>query len=246
MANLVKKFAAERKLSKQRNESAPEISNEEIFSALKSVNATIHAGFKEAYAQISVLKEQAEPEKTEGYSVTDLREELQGIMTHITTTKSDIAALKPKDGADADQITAATGELDAVVESTENATSDILKAAEDIQNAVDSIRAEHAVQSVENLDKHLDAVEMEGMNILMACGFQDLTGQRINKVVNTLRYIEDHTDALIKIWGITEGTADGALIPNAPDDVRPDQDLLHGPSTDGTDVSQDDIDTLFG
>ena len=135
--------------------------------------------------------------------------------------------------------------MDAVVEATETATSSILKASEDIQTAVDAIRAEHAVESVENLDKNLDSIEMEGMNILMACGFQDLTGQRINKVVNTLRYIEDHIDALIKVWGITEGTADGALIPNAPNDDRPDQDLLHGPSTDGSGVSQDDIDALF-
>ncbi|MBT7581357.1 MAG: hypothetical protein HN572_00240, partial [Kordiimonadaceae bacterium] len=197
MANSVKKFAAERKLAKQRSESGPEISNEDLFSALKSVNATISAGFKEAYARIDALGQQADaPDEIEEFSVTDLREDLQGIMTHITTTKSEIAALKPKNDADTDQITAATGELDAVVEATETATSDILKAAEDVQTAVDAIRAEHAIESVENLDKNLDTIEMEGMNILMACGFQDLTGQRINKVVNTLRYIEDHIDAL--------------------------------------------------
>ena len=246
MANSVKKFAAERKLAKQRNENGPEISNSEIFSALRSVNATINAGFKEAYARIDALSEQAvAPDDIEEFSVTDLREELQGIMTHISTTKSEIAALKPKNETETDQITAATGELDAVVDATAAATSDILKAAEDLQTAVDAIRAEHAIESVENLDKNLDAIEMEGMNILMDCGFQDLTGQRINKVVNTLRYIEDHIDALIKVWGITEGTADGALIANAPDDARPDQDLLHGPSTDGSGVSQDDIDALF-
>jgi chemotaxis regulatin CheY-phosphate phosphatase CheZ len=248
MAGAVKKFAAERRLAKQRKESGPEISNDEIFSALRSVNATIQAGFKEAYARIEKINDTVEtsvPEEVEGYSVTDLREELHGIMTHISTTKSEIAALKPKNETDSDQISAATGELDAVVESTAAATSDILKAAEEIQTYVEAIREEHVVQSVENLDKHLDCIEMEGMNVLMACGFQDLTGQRINKVVNTLRYIEDHIDALIKVWGITEGTAEGPLIANAPDDSRPDQDLLHGPSTDGSGVSQDDIDALF-
>ena len=78
MANSVKKFAAERKLAKQRNENGPEISNSEIFSALRSVNATINAGFKEAYARIDALSEQAvAPDDIEEFSVTDLREELR-------------------------------------------------------------------------------------------------------------------------------------------------------------------------
>ena len=33
-----------------------------------------------------------------------------------------------------------------------------------------------------------------------ACSFQDITGQRVNKVVKTIRYIQDWIVAMIGIW----------------------------------------------
>ena len=74
----------------------------------------------------------------------------------------------------------------------------------------------------------------------MACSFQDITGQRTTKVVNTLRYIEQRVNSMIAIWDLTETTK--AKI--EPLDKRPDAHLLNGPSSNG--VSQDDVDAMFG
>ena len=83
------------------------------------------------------------------------------------------------------------------------------------------------------------------LDILMACGFQDLTGQRIKKVVNTLHYMERRVASMVEIWGIEAGTATTEIVAMAEGDERPDKELLHGPQAEGAGVSQADIDALF-
>jgi len=83
---------------------------------------------------------------------------------------------------------------------------------------------------------------MEATNILMACGFQDITGQRISKVVSTLRYLEERVDAMIRIWGVDGIPPDE--IPQARKDTRPDAHLLNGPSLTGG-VDQSAVDELM-
>jgi chemotaxis regulatin CheY-phosphate phosphatase CheZ len=75
---------------------------------------------------------------------------------------------------------------------------------------------------------------------MTACSFQDLTGQRITKVVNALRYIETRINAMIGIWGIDEAAKAEA---SKADDARPDAHLLNGPQTEAADQSE--IDSLF-
>ena len=81
----------------------------------------------------------------------------------------------------------------------------------------------------------------------MACAFQDLTGQRINKVANTLQALEDQIDALFQAMNIAEGTGEGGLdaTTTAADDHSPGTDLLHGPQDEGEGISQDEIAKLF-
>ena len=38
------------------------------------------------------------------------------------------------------------------------------------------------------------------VQIFEACNFQDLTGQRVGKVVETLAFLEEHVDRLMEIW----------------------------------------------
>lgn len=169
--------------------------------------------------------------------------ELVELLDRIQSTKSEVAALRPSEGA-TDQIMMATMELEAVVQATEQATSDILEAAEGLQNTVDLLRSSDLTLSeIPSIAEHL---EDAATNILMTCSFQDITGQRINAAVNTLLYVEESLSRIVELWGISAGTADASLQRNAPSDERPDKELLHGPQMDGHGVSQDDIDKLFG
>jgi chemotaxis regulatin CheY-phosphate phosphatase CheZ len=161
-----------------------------------------------------------------------LRHELLEMSGFIQRTREEIAALHPEDEKSS-RILLATGELDAIVSATERATSDILGCAERIQAAA------------ERLPKTPEAAEAAGeigaqaMEIMMACSFQDITGQRTTKVVNTLRYIEQRVNSMIAIWDVTNGRS----APVEPLDKRPDAHLLNGPTTNG--VSQADVDAMF-
>ena len=167
-----------------------------------------------------------------------LRAELHDMAASIVETKRQIAALQPKE-AGKNRIMAATGELDAIVSATERATSEIIAQAELLLSVGEEIRQSGAAA-------FSDRVDEIGTNILMACSFQDITGQRTNKVVNAMRYLEHRINAMVTIWGGEDFASSGEVDPTEDDDMvdrRPDAHLLNGPSTDG--VAQDDIDALF-
>ena len=166
-----------------------------------------------------------------------LRLELQQMSASIQETRREISAIKPKSNSDS-RIMAATEELDAIVTSTERATTDILTSTEKLQEIVDHLR-----------DKDVDAQtcdELEELitNIFMACSFQDITGQRTTKVVNTMRYLEQRVNSMIAIWGpsVSEAVPDSM---DGGEDARPDSHLLNGPAKEGEGASQEDIDRLM-
>ena len=166
-----------------------------------------------------------------------LRRELQDLSSHIAETRREIAALKPDDPS-ADRIMRATEELDAILQSTEHATTEILNGSERIQSVADRLRKDQP-----DLAQMLDN---EVTEIMTACSFQDITGQRMTKVVNTLRYIERRVHAMIQIWGL-EGLDEvemAAALVNEPKDVRPDAHLMHGPPLRGA-INQDAVDMLL-
>jgi chemotaxis regulatin CheY-phosphate phosphatase CheZ len=163
-----------------------------------------------------------------------LRQELREMGAYIHQTRREIAALRPND-AGANRIMAATGELDAIVSATERATSDILNGVERIQDLTLKLPKTSDVAPIaEEIQAHVTEV-------LTACSFQDITGQRTTKVVNTLRYIEQRVNSMIEIWGV-----DSTASPSPPmvEDTRPDAHLLNGPALDGG-PSQADVDALF-
>jgi chemotaxis regulatin CheY-phosphate phosphatase CheZ len=165
-----------------------------------------------------------------------LRKELQEISSHIVQTRSEISALQP-DQEGKSRIYLATSELDAIVSSTERATYDILNGAERIQAASQQLPQSPEVSV---LAKEIGSQAIE---IMTACSFQDLTGQRITKVVNALRYIETRINAMIDIWGLDEGGKTDKPDTSKAHDQRPDAHLLNGPQSEAADQSE--IDSLF-
>jgi chemotaxis protein CheZ len=84
------------------------------------------------------------------------------------------------------------------------------------------------------------------VKIFEACNFQDLTGQRITKVVRALSFIEERVEAMMGVWNKREFET----MPLPPGMAAKDGDLdLHGPNkvdqSKGM-ISQADIDALFG
>ncbi|MCB1411765.1 MAG: protein phosphatase CheZ [Xanthobacteraceae bacterium] len=171
-----------------------------------------------------------------------LKIELDLIHNAITRTKQEIAVLHGKsfNGAEMAKV---TGELGAVVGGTEEATQHILEAAEAIDNAAS------AMAKVTSPDQHRllsEEIQERVVAIFEACNFQDLTGQRISKVMSTMKFIEHHINAMMEIWGGVDAIK--AHAPAVIDDRVGDDRLLNGPRSEGDagHASQDDIDALFG
>ena len=161
---------------------------------------------------------------------TTLYSEFRGLSEYIQRARTEISELRPND-LKQDKIPRAGLELEAIVASTETATGTIMDSAEEIMSADPTA------------DDYAEKVNEACMNIFEACSFQDITGQRITKVVATLTYIEERLHGLQDAWGPDIADADG----DAPDDddIRPDSDLLNGPALDGEGIQQDQIDSLL-
>ncbi|WP_430910081.1 chemotaxis protein [Methylobacterium sp. sgz302541] len=171
-----------------------------------------------------------------------MRGELDKMKEAITRTKEELAALHRSENHGKGMRRAAD-ELDAVVESTERATSNLLTAIEDIESQANMLRAQRLSRAgQENVDAILERV----VAAYEACNFQDLTGQRISKIVGVMKFVEDHLDRVIDAWGGLEGFRDLVGIPSGPS-IDDESSLLNGPKLDDDigHVDQTDIDSLF-
>jgi chemotaxis protein CheZ len=164
--------------------------------------------------------------------------ELEGLSRFIRHAKTEIAALRPDEIQDK-HLPIAADELDAIVGATEQATHVILDSVEKIERA-----------SAELSGESKQAIGNAITNIYEACNFQDITGQRINKVVRTLKQIEDKVAGLVKAFGDEiqrHASIAHAAGPAAPaSGTEADKALLNGPQLPGNGNTQADIDALFG
>ena len=170
-----------------------------------------------------------------------LKVELDLIYDAINRTKREIAVLHGK-SFDGNEMSKVTGELGAVVGGTEQATQQILEAAEAIDQAASALAKVNSPDQQKILSEEISE---RVVSIFEACNFQDLTGQRISKVMTTMKFIENHITVMMDIWGGVDAIR--AHAPPIIDDREGDAKLLNGPKLEGDagHASQNDIDALF-
>ncbi len=170
-----------------------------------------------------------------------LKVELDLIYDAINRTKREIAVLHGK-SFDGNEMAKVTGELGAVVGGTEQATQRILEAVEAIDQAASALGK---VNSPDQQKLLSEEIQERVVSIFEACNFQDLTGQRISKVMATMKFIENHIMVMMDIWGGVDAIR--AHAPAIVDERDGDARLLNGPKLDGDvgHASQNDIDALF-
>ena len=138
-----------------------------------------------------------------------------------------------------DRFDTVSEQLDAIVAATEDATNKILGAIEEIGELVDTRRED---LDPAGLADWTGSIESKFQTVFEACSFQDITGQRITKIVGELKYIDERLSKMIAIWG-PEGLQDEPIQPAVH--VTPEGEKLEGPALAGQGVSQDDIDKMF-
>ena len=206
---------------------------------------------RELLRAIEEVKNQLAPQKEVSTELLDryraeheeakkIKAELDEIYRAIAETKQDIATLHHT-GFGEEQLTTVSNQLDAVVAHTESATEVILAAAEQIDNDAANLSA--ALTGPEN--EMAADIQDQVVKIFESCNFQDITGQRITKVIDTLKFIEERVSHMMEIWGGVESFSDVA--PIEMEQPEGDAALLNGPALpdEANSASQDDIDALF-
>ena len=162
---------------------------------------------------------------------TSLLGEIESLGRTIAAAKEEIAALQVDDIRDRD-IPFATDELDAIVQHTAVATNAILESCEMLDEVAAAVTGDAAARLQDAVTK-----------IYEACSFQDITGQRITKVVTTLKAIEAKVAQIILKFGANiDPTQRRDRAPAAASGVV---ELLNGPQLPSNAMDQSDIDKLL-
>lgn len=119
----------------------------------------------------------------------------------ILRTEKEIRAMRGRDGGTV-QFAAASETLDAVIGTTEQATSAILSAAERVQEQAWTMREQGEDPDI------CDQLDRSATEIYTACSFQDLTAQRIAKAVETLKFLDTRIRTLVEAAGLADAIAE--------------------------------------
>src|SRR6202790_3559585 len=222
----------------------------EIMTELRAIRtqmASIRHGVATETAGASLTRESAEAGalietyRAQIEQCEKLKVELDLIHDAISRTKREIAVLHGN-SFNGEEMARVNGELGAVVGGTEEATQQILEAAEAIDNAATALSKVNTPDQQKLLSEE---IQDRVVSIFEACNFQDLTGQRISKVMATMKFIENHIMVMMDIWGGVDAIR--AHAPPIVDEREGDDRLLNGPKLDGDagHASQNDIDALF-
>ncbi|KZD12254.1 protein phosphatase CheZ [Oceanibaculum pacificum] len=171
----------------------------------------------------------------------DLKPEILKLFAFTQKIRHELAAIR-KPGSDEDRFNSMSQELDAIVEATEVATNAILESVE----AIDALAQEIRAMAPDNkpMTNKLDAIGDKIGTVFEACSFQDITGQRVSKVVTSLKFIDEKLNTMVSLWGKDELARLSKEI-SEESGKSGDAALLNGPQLKGKGVSQDDIDRLF-
>jgi chemotaxis protein CheZ len=169
-----------------------------------------------------------------------LKQELVGLFGHMARMRRELAVLQAP-GEGKGDFASMADTLDAIVENTETASNTILESMETIEELVTKLRAKGDPDTTKLCDGITDRANM----VFEACSFQDLTGQRITRVVASLKFIEARVNTMIRMWGKEELAKVVAEVQKGATPADADKALLHGPQRAAEAISQADVDKLF-
>ncbi len=234
----VKEFSAEREIKVRRLGGSDGISTADLYLAIQDLRGEI-AELRQQQGNTPRPADAAQPVSLAEKESLAARIEIAQMVRMIGRAKIEIASIKHPNEDD-DRMQLAASELDAIVIATEASTEDVLGASEQIEIYVREITGLHPDD--QELATLGEQIANEIIKIFEACNFQDITGQRTNKVIKTIRFIEEKILALINIWGV-----DAFL--DLPVHTQPvtngDDALMNGPQRENEGITQDEINALF-
>jgi chemotaxis protein CheZ len=171
-------------------------------------------------------------------SMDRLKQEFGGLLHYIHRVRQEIAAVyRPAD--EDHQFDNMGDQLDAIVKATEEATNTIMEAMERNEEVVGKLRDKITDPDQAAL---LDQITDNGKVVFESCTFQDITGQRVNKVVKSITYVEKRVNAVVDMLGKAQLVEIDVPVGR---EKTIDEQLVSGPQLEGDGLSQDDVNKLF-
>ncbi|MBA2847720.1 protein phosphatase CheZ [Thermosulfuriphilus ammonigenes] len=178
--------------------------------------------------------------------VFEMKKRIDDVYRSINEFKKALSQLRDSADTANTMFGEASDQLEEIVKATETATVKIMDVAEKDQELL--TRARELVSQLENgstaneLKKIIDELYQDTLEIITACAFQDITGQRVKKVVNAIQTVEAKLLELLVETGVKIKEKQEGVTPELEQKAQQAMDLLKGP--DGK-VSQDDVDSLL-
>lgn len=164
-----------------------------------------------------------------------VRYELMDMSAAIERTKRDIAQLTNEAGAIA-QFASVGEELENVVSAGQQATQQIIVAAEKVQEVAWTLRDQGADAA------ECDVLDQKTMDIYLACSVQDVSNQGIAKVIQTLRHLDGRINAMMDL--LNQPTIVGASASQTSAPAPAETSMLARPVTKAQAVQSAPIETL--
>lgn len=128
---------------------------------------------------------------------------------------------------------------------------------EDLASVADrlQIAAQRILASTEKVEGLMDGLKPKDASVLLdaiteiysACGFEDITGQTLDRVLSKLRQIEYQSERLLAAMGNKEAGKRSEALGQAinSEALRKEEQLLHGPDSMQDANSQEEIDKIL-
>jgi len=170
-----------------------------------------------------------------------LKSEIIGLVQYVRRFREEIAHMVAAEG-DQTRFDSMSDQLDAIVGATEHATDTILERMEEVDTLVEQIRT---TEDATTRNALCDRINTETMAAIEACTFQDITGQRVTKIVRSMKFVEERVNIMIDLWGQDEINRLAGEY-SEMNKRQGDDALLNGPAlSKEASISQADIDKLF-
>ncbi len=158
-------------------------------------------------------------------------DKLKSLQDAISDLRAELSEIQ-SGGPNQTDVPSAKNELDAVVEATEKAANTIMDACEKILACTTS-----------NPEISRNA-ETQVVRIYEACTFQDIAGQRIKKVIKTLKKIDESVSSILGVLGGKSAPGSVKYVGNTAESMAFDN-LMNGPQLPQNAMSQEEIDKLL-
>ncbi len=178
-----------------------------------------------------------------------LYQELGELAKYINNARKELQEVKSSNIAE-DHLPSASNQLDAIVQMTEQATGRIMDECDrltmfhtDMRERLLNVDPPIEPDALAGIDDAMNSAAASVTHIFEACNFQDITVQRIQKVVKALQEIERQVLRMVVVFGLMENKNN--LDAETTAELQEDAALLNGPQLSGQGLDQDEIDSIL-